>query len=100
LYLNSKSLVVARQSNLDEARRSLEAAEERHRAGVATIADVLQSRTFVSQAQLDLQDTRGRCSSFAARSRRRSVCRPRFPWTSGSCPKTSRSTALRRASMS
>ncbi len=58
-YLNSKSLVVARQSNLDEARRSLEAAEERHRAGVATIADVLQSRTFVSQAQLDLQDTQG-----------------------------------------
>jgi TolC family type I secretion outer membrane protein len=58
-YLNSKALVVARQANLDEARRSLDSAEERHRAGVATIADVLQARTSVSQAQLDLQDTQG-----------------------------------------
>ncbi len=59
LYLNAKSLVVARQSNLEEAQRSLEAADERHRAGVATIADVLQARTFVSQAQLNLQDAQG-----------------------------------------
>ena len=35
----------AREANLEEARRNLDAAEERHRAGVATIADVLQART-------------------------------------------------------
>ncbi|HTY40301.1 MAG TPA: TolC family protein [Thermoanaerobaculia bacterium] len=58
-YLNAKALVIARQASLDEARRSLDAAEERHRAGVATIADVLQARTSVSQAELDLQDTQG-----------------------------------------
>ena len=58
-YLNAKALVVARQANLDEARRSLDSAQERHRAGVATIADVLQAKTSVSQAELDLQDTEG-----------------------------------------
>jgi outer membrane protein len=58
-YLNAKALVVARQASLDEARRSLDSAQERHRAGVATIADVLQAKTSVSQAELDLQDTEG-----------------------------------------
>jgi outer membrane protein TolC len=51
--------VIARQSNLDEARRSLDASEERHRAGVATIADVLQAKTAASQIELQLQDTQG-----------------------------------------
>src|SRR5215218_3976144 len=37
----------------------LEAAEERRRVGLATIADVLQARTAASQAQLDLQTTEG-----------------------------------------
>jgi len=58
-YLNAKSLVLARQSNLEETQRNLDSAEERHRAGVATIADVLQARTFVSQAQLNLQESQG-----------------------------------------
>ncbi len=58
-YLNAKALAIARQASLDEARRSLDSAEERHRAGVATIADVLQAKTSVSQAELDLQDTQG-----------------------------------------
>ena len=58
-YLNAKALAVARQASLDEARRSLDSAQERHRAGVATIADVLQAKTSVSQAELDLQDTQG-----------------------------------------
>ncbi|MGH9366606.1 MAG: TolC family protein, partial [Thermoanaerobaculia bacterium] len=58
-YLNAKALVAARQSNLEEARRNLEAAQERHRAGVATIADVLQARTFVSQVELNLQEAQG-----------------------------------------
>jgi len=59
VYLNAKALVVARESNLEESRRNLEAAEERHRAGVSTIADVLQARTSVSQSQLNLQEAQG-----------------------------------------
>ncbi len=58
-YLNAKALVEARKANLEEARRNLDAATERHRAGVATIADVLQARTQTSQAELDLQVTQG-----------------------------------------
>jgi len=58
-YLNAKALVAAREVNLDEAKRNLEAAEERHRAGVATIADVLQAKTVASQVQLNLQDAQG-----------------------------------------
>lgn len=58
-YLNAKALVAAREADLEEARRNLEAAQERHRAGVATIADELQAKTVVSQVQLNLQDAQG-----------------------------------------
>jgi TolC family type I secretion outer membrane protein len=58
-YLNAKAQVAARQASLEEARNNLAAAEERHRAGVATIADVLQARTAASQVELDLQDAQG-----------------------------------------
>ncbi len=58
-YLNAKAQVVARQANLEEARRNLAAADERHRAGVATIADVLQAKTAASQAELALQIVEG-----------------------------------------
>jgi outer membrane protein TolC len=42
-----------------EARTNLAAAEERHRVGVATIADVLQARTAASQAELTAETTEG-----------------------------------------
>jgi outer membrane protein TolC len=42
-----------------EAQTNLEAAEERNRVGVATIADVLQARTAASQAELAAQATEG-----------------------------------------
>jgi outer membrane protein len=58
-YLNAKAQVLARQASLEEARRNLAAAEERHRAGVATIADVLQAKTFASQVELSLQVAQG-----------------------------------------
>jgi len=58
-YLNDKALVVARQVNLEDARSNLDAAEARHRAGVATIADVLLAKTSVSQAELNLQIAQG-----------------------------------------
>jgi outer membrane protein len=58
-YLNAKAQVLAQQASLEETKRNLAAAEERHRAGVATIADVLQARTQASQVQLALQDAEG-----------------------------------------
>ena len=58
-YLANRSLLGAQRTTLAEARANLEAAEERRRVGLATIADVLQARTAASQAQLDLQTTEG-----------------------------------------
>jgi outer membrane protein len=58
-YLANRSLLEAQRTTLDEARANLEAAEERRRVGLATIADVLQARTAASQAQLDVQTTEG-----------------------------------------
>jgi TolC family type I secretion outer membrane protein len=58
-YLASRSLLGAQRTTLAEAQANLEAAEERRRVGIATIADVLQARTAASQAQLDLQSTEG-----------------------------------------
>src|SRR5262249_23626502 len=58
-YLAARALNGAQRTPLAEAQATLEAAEERRRVGVATIADVLQARTAASQAQLDLQSTDG-----------------------------------------
>ena len=58
-YLNAKGQVAAAKATLDSARANLQAAEVRHEAGVATIADVLQARTAVSQAELALQTFEG-----------------------------------------
>src|SRR5467141_4253625 len=66
LYLGTKGLLEAQQTTLKEAETNLDAAAQRHRVGLATIADVLQARTALSQARLalestqaDLQTTRG-----------------------------------------
>ena len=58
-YVATRSLLGAQRTTLAEAQANLEAAEERRRVGLATIADVLQARTAASQAQLDLQSTEG-----------------------------------------
>lgn len=59
LYVQSKALLEARRADLEEARTNLDAAEQRHAAGVATIADVLQARTARSQAELALETVEG-----------------------------------------
>ncbi len=51
-YLDAKALLDAQSATLKEREASVDAAEARHRAGVATINDVLQARTALSQAQL------------------------------------------------
>lgn len=58
-YSASKALLAAQALTLQEAQVNLAAAEERRRVGVATIADVLQARTAVAQARLDLQAVEG-----------------------------------------
>ena len=58
-YQNAKAQAAAAEATLKQARESLTAADERHRSGVATIADVLQARTAVSQAELVLETARG-----------------------------------------
>jgi outer membrane protein len=58
-YLNAKALKVAQEASLKSARESLTASQERHRAGVATIADELQAKTAFSQAELSLESVEG-----------------------------------------
>src|SRR2546426_4912451 len=58
-YHATKALLAAQQTTLKDAQTNLEAAEQRHRVGLATIADVLQAKTARSQAQLALETTEG-----------------------------------------
>jgi TolC family type I secretion outer membrane protein len=58
-YNAARELVAAAEVNLKEARTSLEAAQARKSAGVATIADVLQAKTALSRAQLNLEQATG-----------------------------------------
>ena len=58
-YLDAKALLGAYDATVRERRTSLDAADARHNAGVATIADVLQARTALSQAELNRQTIEG-----------------------------------------
>ena len=58
-YQGAKALLTAAQASVKEAQTAYQAAEERRRAGVATIADVLQAKTQLSQAVLAQQQAEG-----------------------------------------
>jgi len=58
-YMGTKALLAAQQTTLKEAQANLEAANQRHQVGLATIADALQAKTALSQAQLALESTEG-----------------------------------------
>ena len=58
-YVATRSLLDAQRTTYQEALRNLEAAEERHRVGLATMGDVLLARTSASQARLDMETTEG-----------------------------------------
>jgi outer membrane protein TolC len=53
------ALLAAERSAIAEAQANLNAAQQRNRVGLATIADVLQARTALSQEQLNLETTQG-----------------------------------------
>jgi outer membrane protein TolC len=59
LHQGVKTLVAAEETAVREAQAVLDSATERHRAGVATIADVLQARSALAQARLALQTATG-----------------------------------------
>jgi outer membrane protein TolC len=52
-------LLTAERSAIAEAQANLTAAERRNKVGLATIADVLQARTALSQERLNLETTQG-----------------------------------------
>lgn len=63
-YIGSKALVIADETNLEEAQTSLDAAELRLEAGVGNLPDVLQAKATLSQVQLDLVEDRGNVEIF------------------------------------
>jgi TolC family type I secretion outer membrane protein len=58
-YLDAKALLTAQAATIKERHTSLDSADARHNAGVATIADVLQARTASAQAQLTYETIEG-----------------------------------------
>lgn len=58
-YIYLTAIKKADEASLIDAQKNLDAANERHKAGVATISDVLQSKTSLSQTMLNLQDIEG-----------------------------------------
>jgi len=58
-YLGNRARVRASEASLKEALTSLQSTEQRKKAGVSTIADVLQARSKADQIRLDLITNRG-----------------------------------------
>ncbi len=58
-YLSAQALLEAQETNRKGAQANADAAADRHRAGVATIADVLQAKTALSTIDLQIVTTRG-----------------------------------------
>lgn len=58
-FLASRALRDAQRISVDQARTALDAANARHNVGVATVADVLQAQTALSQAELQLESLQG-----------------------------------------
>ncbi|HKJ92578.1 MAG TPA: TolC family protein, partial [Longimicrobiales bacterium] len=65
-YMATRNVLTAQQASLTEAQANLEAAQHRHDVGLATIADVLQAKTAVSQARLVLETTQGALATVRA----------------------------------
>lgn len=59
----AKALVSAQEATIRSAEVSLAAAEERHKAGLATAADVWQAKAFLAQTRLNLETVRGQVAS-------------------------------------
>jgi outer membrane protein len=58
-HAGAQAILEANRASLADAESSLSAADSRHELGLATIADVLQARTALSQVRLEVQTTQG-----------------------------------------
>lgn len=58
-YMANTALLGAERSAIAEARANLSSAQQRDSVGLATIADVLQARTALSQEELNLESIQG-----------------------------------------
>lgn len=58
-YMATSALLGAERAAIAEAQANLAAAEQRHTVGLATIADILQARTALSQEQLNFESIQG-----------------------------------------
>jgi len=58
-YLSTRAQRDAQKASMELATAALDAANERHHVGLATIADVLQAQTARSQAELQLETLEG-----------------------------------------
>lgn len=85
-YLNAKALVAAQTATVREREAALEAANARHDAGVATIADVLQARTALSQAKLAYESFDGNLRSAEGTLSTAMGLRPTTRFTAGDLP--------------
>ena len=63
-YQGARALLVAQEASVKQADTNYHAAVARHDAGVATIADVLQARTQLSQQRLLYDTVRGQIETF------------------------------------
>ena len=63
-YQGARALLVAQEANVKQADTNYKAAGARHDAGVATIADVLQARTQLSQQRLLYDTVRGQIETY------------------------------------
>ncbi len=58
-YMANSALLEAERSAIAEARANLASAEQRDSVGLATVADVLQARTALSQEELNFESIQG-----------------------------------------
>jgi len=58
-YLSAEALLEAQETNRRGAQANYDAANDRHQAGIATIADVLQAKTRLSTVDLQMVTTKG-----------------------------------------
>jgi outer membrane protein TolC len=58
-HLGARAQLASDEASLAEARKSLQATEERRRAGVGTLADVLQAQATEAQVRVVLETNRG-----------------------------------------
>jgi len=62
-YLNAIATLEAYQADLEDSKKSLQSAEERSKAGVATIADVLQAKSNYAKQQMQVVTQTGNLKS-------------------------------------